>query len=76
MTHWEFLHEGKACGVNCRGPPRSRNREYRDNDKMLCKRCPLKHEGQVRVRGEILYKLVQGTSLPSEYLQGSANTNK
>jgi len=34
-TQWEFLHEGKACGVHCRGPPRLRNGEYRDNDKIL-----------------------------------------
>ena len=73
-TQWEFLHEGKACGVHCRGPPGSRNGEYRDSDKMLCNICPLKREGRARVRDEMLYKSMQGTGLPSENLQASTDT--
>ena len=32
------------------------DRDCRDNDKMLCNRCLLKHEVQKRGRGEMLYE--------------------
>ena len=31
-------------------------RDCRDGDKMLCNRCPLKHEVRERGRGEMLYE--------------------
>lgn len=62
-TQWEFLHEGEACRVQCRGPPGSWNREYKDNDKMLYNRCPLKREGRIRARDEMLYEWVWGTGV-------------
>ena len=31
-------------------------RDCRDSDKMLCNRCPLKHEVRERGRGEMLYE--------------------
>jgi len=55
------LHEGKACRVHYKGPPRSRNDCNLFLDKILCNRYPLKHEGRTRVRDEKLYELVRGT---------------
>ncbi len=37
-------------------PPMCGRRGNRDGDKLLCNRCPLKHEARERERGEILYK--------------------
>ena len=37
-------------------PPICGARDFRDSDKMLCNRCPLKHEVQERGRGEMLYE--------------------
>ena len=37
-------------------PPRCGRRGIRDGDKLLCNRCPLKHEARERERGEIPYK--------------------
>ena len=33
-----------------------RERGSKDGDKLLCNRCPLKHEARERERGEMLYK--------------------
>ena len=30
--------------------------DFRDGDKLLCNRCPLKHEARERERGEMLYE--------------------
>ena len=35
-------------------PPICGTRDCKDGDKMLCNRCPLKHEVQERGRGEML----------------------
>ena len=44
VTEWAL----QLCGMgNCR-----------DSDKLLCNRCPLKHEAQKRERGERLYENV------------------
>jgi len=37
-------------------PPMYGTRDCRDGDKMLCNRCPLKHEVRERGRGEMLYE--------------------
>ena len=37
-------------------PPICGARDCRDGDKMLCNRCPLKHEVRERGRGEMLYE--------------------
>ena len=37
-------------------PPMCRTRDYRDGNKILCNRCPLKHEVRERGRGEMLYE--------------------
>ena len=37
-------------------PPICGARDCRDGDKMLCNKCPLKHEVQERGRVEILYE--------------------
>ena len=37
-------------------PPICGVRDCRDGEKMLCNRCPLKHEVQERGRGEMLYE--------------------
>ena len=37
-------------------PSNGRDGNYRDGDKLLCNRCPLKHEAQKRERGEMLYE--------------------
>ena len=37
-------------------PPMCGRRGNRDGDKLLCNRCPLKHEARERERGEMLYK--------------------
>ena len=37
-------------------PPIYRARDCRDDDKILCNRCPLKHEVQERGRDEMLYE--------------------
>ena len=39
-------------------PPICEGRDCRDSDKMLCNRCPLKHEVQERGRGEMIYENV------------------
>ena len=39
-------------------PPICRAGDCRDGDKMLCNRCPLKHEARERERGEMLYENV------------------
>ena len=39
-------------------PSNVREGDCRDSDKLLCNRCPLKHEAQERERGEMLYKNV------------------
>ena len=41
------------------GPPRYDKRSNRDGDKLLCNRCPLKHEVREVERGEMLYKNTQ-----------------
>ena len=38
------------------GPPRYNKRSNRDGEKLLCNKCPLKHEGRESGRGEMLYK--------------------
>ena len=37
-------------------PPICEARDCRDGDKMLCNKCPLKHEVRERGRGEMLYE--------------------
>ena len=37
-------------------PPICGARDCRDDEKMLCNRCPLKHEVRERGRGEIIYE--------------------
>ena len=32
--------------------------DCRDDDKLMCNRCPLKHEARERERGEMIYKNV------------------
>ena len=39
-------------------PSNVRDGDCRDSDKLLCNRCPLKHEARERERGEMLYKNV------------------
>ena len=39
-------------------PPMWGMRNCRDDEKFLCKRCPLKHEARKRERGEMLYENV------------------
>ena len=39
-------------------PSNVRDRDYRDNEKLLCNIFPLKHEAQERERGEMLYENV------------------
>ena len=51
-----------------------RNEEYRDSEKMLCNKCPLKREGEAGVRDEMIYESVWGTSLSLEKLQESTHT--
>ena len=36
--------------------PMCERRGNRDGDKLLCNRCPLKHEAREREMGEMLYK--------------------
>ena len=38
------------------GPPLCGTGNGRDGDKLLCNRCPLKHEARERERGEMLYE--------------------
>ena len=38
------------------GPSNVRDGDCRDGDKLLCNRCPLKHEARKRERGEMLYE--------------------
>ena len=40
-------------------PLRYDKRSNRDGDKLLCNRCPLKHEVREVERGEMLYKNTQ-----------------
>ena len=42
-------------------PPMCGMGNGRDGDKLLCNRCPLKHEARERERGEMLYE-----SMPTE----------
>ena len=37
-------------------PPICGMRDFNDGDKMMCNRCPLKHEVRERGRGEIIYE--------------------
>ena len=39
-------------------PSNVRDGDCRDSDKLLCNRCPLKHEARERERGEMLYENV------------------
>ena len=39
-------------------PSNVRDGVCRDGDKLLCNRCPLKHEARERERGEIIYENV------------------
>ena len=39
-------------------PSNVRDGDCRDGDKLLCNRCPLKHEARERERGEMLYENV------------------
>ena len=39
-------------------PSNGRDGDCRDGDKLLCNRCPLKHEARERERGEMLYENV------------------
>ena len=57
--------------VHYRGPLGSWNGEYKDSDKMMCNRCPLKCEVRARVTDEMLYESVRGTSLSLENQQAS-----
>ena len=41
-----------------KNPPICGERDFRDGDKMLCNRCPLKHEVRERGRGEMIYENV------------------
>ena len=38
------------------GPPMCGTGNGRDNDKLVCNRCPLKHDAKERERGEMLYE--------------------
>ena len=55
-------HEGvfKKFTITGHGnsPPMYGTRDCRDGDKVLCNRCPLKHEVRERGRGEIIYENV------------------
>ena len=44
------------------GPPMCGTGNGRDGDKLLCNRCPLKHEAQEREGGEMLYENVSNWS--------------
>ena len=48
-------------------------RDCRDGEKMMCNRCPLKHEFRERGRGEILYENVFE---PNTAVERPASTNK
>ena len=39
-------------------PSNVRDGDCRDSEKLLCNRCPLKHEARERERGEMLYENV------------------
>ena len=39
-------------------PSNVRDGDCRDGDKLLCNRCPLKHEARKSERGEIIYENV------------------
>ena len=39
-------------------PSNGRDGDFRDGEKLLCNRCPLKHEARKRERGEMLYENV------------------
>ena len=53
-------------------PPICEVRDYRDGEKMLCNRCPLKHEVRERGRGEMLY---ENAFNPNTAIGGSTSTN-
>ena len=44
-------------------PSNVRDGDCRDGDKLLCNRCPLKHEARERKRGEMLYENVSNWKL-------------
>ena len=46
-------------------PSNVRDGDCRDGDKLLCNRCPLKHEARERERGEMLYEnmLTENTAI-------------
>ena len=54
-------------------PPICEARDCRDGDKMLCNRCPLKHEVRERGRGEMIYENVFD---PNTAVRKPASTNK
>ena len=55
-----------------KGPPICEARDCRDGDKMLCNRCPIKHEVRERGRGEMLYENVFN---PNTAVRKPASTN-
>ena len=53
--HWWCFQGMTVFTGHEMGPPLCGTGNGRDGDKLLCNRCPLKHEARERERGEMLY---------------------